>query len=265
MLTAEQRRLREFHFTASAAPTLMAGDEAELLKLWRVAIGEIPEEDLSRVWPVQLGSFLETFILDWHQEKTGLVLTERGRVVEHPKLPHVCATLDAFRAHDDCTLDVKVCNSWQALEDIVNRYTPQALVQKSCRRAARCSLLIMHGTAEPREIEVLADANYEKELWARIASFWLCVETLTPPVPLPKIVPPDQWRTVDLNADPKPNWGNPMISELRQWLETKEAADVNAHAASVAKSLVPQDVGCVRFSNVTVKRDRRGYLSLKVA
>ena len=123
----------------------------------------------------------------------------------------------------------------------------------------------MHGTAEPREIEVTADANYERELWARIAAFWMCVEMLVPPVALPKIVPPEQWRTVDLNADPKPNWGQEMIVELRQWSETKEAADVNAHAADVAKSLVPQDVGCVRFSSVTVKRDRRGYLSIRAA
>lgn len=263
MLTEAQRKAREFHLTASVAGIVMSGDEDALLKLWRELIGEIEAPDFADVWPVKLGEYLEGYILDWHQRKTGQVLSERGRVVEHPSKTYVCATLDAYRAHDDCVLDVKVCNSWQPLEDIINRYTPQCIVQRECRQCARCGLLIMHGTAEPREIEVTADAAYEAEMWDRIASFWLCVETLTPPVALPKIVPPDQWRTIDLAQDPKPNWGHALIPLLREWQETKEAADRNAHAADAAKPLVPQDVGCVRFFNITIRRDRRGYLSIR--
>jgi hypothetical protein len=265
MLTAEQRKAREFHFTASVAPIVMWGDEAELLRLWREMIGEIEPPDFSDNWPVQLGSFLENFILDWHERNTGYALTERGRVVQHTGLPHICATLDAFRAHDDCTIDAKICNSWQSLDSIIDRYTPQCLVQKACRQAARCALLIMHGTAEPREIEIISDADYEREMWSRITSFWMCVEALVPPVPLPKRVPPELWRTVDLDQEPKPNWGHSIIPELQQWADTKAAADCNTHAADVAKSLIPPDVGCVRFSNITVKRDRRGYLSIKAA
>jgi hypothetical protein len=265
MLTAEQRKAREHHFTASVAPIVMWGDETELLRLWREMIGEVEPPNLDDVWPVQLGSYLESFILDWHERTTGWELTERGRVVQHPGLPYVAATLDAYRAFDDCTLDAKVCNSWQPIDDIVARYTPQCLVQKACRQTARCALLIMHGTAEPREIEIISDADYEREMWSRIASFWMCVEALVPPVPLPKKVPPEQWRTVDLNQDEKPNWGHQMIPQLQQWADTKAAADCNAHAADVAKSLTPLDVGCVRFSNITVKRDRRGYLSIKAA
>src|SRR4029077_1077292 len=212
-----------------------------------------------------LGSFLETFILDWHERATQHALTERGRVVEHPGLPYVAATLDCYRAHDDCTLDVKVCNSWQHLDDIINRYAPQCLVQRACRQATRCGFLIMHGTAEPREIEVKVPADYEREMWLRITSFWMCVEALTPPVPLPKVTLPSEWRTVDLNQDEKPNWGAAMIPALQAWMETKFDADRNAEAADAAKKLMPDDVGLVRFNNLTVKRDRRGYLSIKAA
>jgi len=263
MLTAEQHKLREHKFTASNAPLLMAGDEAELLRLWREMIGEIEPRDLSTEWPPMLGQYMEGFILDWHERKTGRALTERNQFIQHPFLPYVSCTLDAYRAHDDTVLDAKVCNSWQPLQDIINYYPPQCLVQRACRQSTYCALLVMHGSAEPRELAVTWDANYEKEMWARIASFMLCVETLTPPVPLPKHTPPEQWRSINLENDVPPNWGSEAIERLRQWEISKDQADLNARAADQIKKLIPEDVGKVTWQHVSVRRDRRGYLSIR--
>lgn len=263
MLTAEQRTLRENHLTASVAKVVMSGDAVELLALYMELTGQAEPPDLSGVWAVQLGSYLETFILDWHANKTGHPLTERGRVVEHPTLKYVCATLDCYREFDGMTLDAKVVGGWQPLDTVIARYTPQAIVQLRCRQAKRCGLLIVHGSAEPREIEVVPNPDYEREMWDRVTAFWMCVESLTPPVPLPKVTPPSQWRTVDLNHDHRDNWGREMIAHLQQWATTRAAAIDNAAAADAAKKLVPEDVGLVTFSGISVNRDRRGYLSIR--
>jgi YqaJ-like recombinase protein len=262
-LTPEQRKKREHKFTASVAPIVMSGDEAALLKLWREMIGETEPEDLSDQWPPMLGAYMENFILDWHERKTGQPIVERQRFVQHPGLPDVGCTLDGYRPHDDCTIDAKVCNSWQSLDYIIGYYAPQCVVQRECRQAARCALLVMHGSAEPRELEVITDAAYEREIWSRIASFLMCVQALMPPVPLPKCTPPEQWRTVNLDDEPKPNWAPDMIQQLHLWSETKAAADSNTQAADVIKRLVPEDVGRLRWTNLQVRRDRRGYLSIK--
>lgn len=264
MLTAQQLKAREFKITASLAPIVMAGDEAALLSKWRELIGEVEPPDLSDEWAPMLGVHLEGYILDWHEKHKGHALTERGRVVHHPRFDWCACTLDAFREFDSTTIDVKVCNSWQPLDDIVRYYTPQAIVQRVCRGAQYCSLLIMHGTAEPREIPVFVDETYANELWARINAFALCVQTLTPPVPLPKIYPPDQWRTVSLDKPgEQPNWGTAAIPHMQVWARSKEAADDNASAADEIKKLIPDDVGRVSYFDVQVRRDRRGYLSIR--
>jgi hypothetical protein len=267
MLTAEQRKAREFKITASCAPTVMSGDEAALLALWRELIGEDPPRDLSNEWAPMLGAHLEPYILDWHEKKHGHALTERGRVVQHPTMDWLCCTLDCYRAHDDTVIDVKVCNSWQHLDDIVTRYTPQAIIQRECRKTTYCSLLVMHGTAEPRELPVFVDAEYTKVLFERMAAFALCVHTMTPPVPLPKFTPPEQWRSINLDdpLDTLPNWAPDAIRHVVDWARTKDAADENDQASSDLKKLLPEDVGRVTCLGVTVRRDRRGYLSIKKA
>jgi hypothetical protein len=264
MLTAEQLAKRR-EFGASDAPTIMSGDAEKLIDLWRVKIGTTPPHDFSDDWPVQWGSHGEQFILNWHERKTGHALVERGSVIYHPTLHFVSATLDAYRAFDDCVIDAKVVNAWYPLRDVVAFYTPQMLVQRDCRGATRAALLIVHGTSEPVEIEVQSDLAYTKELWTRIAAFQLCVETLTPPATLPRVVPPEEYRTIDLDftTDDWPNWAHEMVPSLQAWSATKDAHDSNAAAADAIKKLLPDDVGRLRYSDVAITRNRRGALTIK--
>jgi hypothetical protein len=265
MLTDTQRRLREYKTTASSAPVIMNGDGAELLALWRERIGEAEPEDFTDHWPVQLGSHLEPFVLDWHERRTGHVLTERGDVVPHPEHSFVSATLDAYRAFDDTVLDCKVSSAWRPLDDIIGYYTPQIIVQMRCRQCARGALLICHGAAEPKEYDITADPDYEREMWQRLAAFQLCCETFTPPVPLPRVIPPEQWRSIDLNSPVVnwPNWGHALAPVLRTWTDTKDAADEHNQANRDLRLLLPDDVGLVTFKDITIKRARNSAVSVK--
>lgn len=264
MLTETQRKAREGNFTASMAPVLMGDDAERLLEIWRVAIGDLPEVEAN--WPMALGSYCEPFILDWHQNKIGEPLVRRGEVVKHPQRPNVSATLDAYRASDDSVIDAKVCGGWQKLDDIVAYYTPQIIVQQRCVGTARGLLLVMHGTAEPKEYPVTFDASYENTLWERVAAFQLCVATFTPPVPLPKVTPPEQYRRIELNPeDPAswPNWGTEMTDHLLIWDSTKAESDMHAEATKKVKQLLPEDVGHLRHGATVITRNRAGAVSIK--
>lgn len=114
----------------------------------------------------EVGEIMEKPVIDHHQDKTGERFTERGVFVPHPSRELVSATLDAYREFDDTVIDAKVCNNFQTLDDIIEFYSPQIVVQMSCRGAARGALLIMHGLAETREYPVSFNEAYEGELCA---------------------------------------------------------------------------------------------------
>jgi hypothetical protein len=264
MLTAEQQRVRAFKTTASQAPIIMSGDTDKILRLWQERIGEAEPEDLSDSWPVQLGSYLESFVLDWHERKTGMELTDRGTFYVHPEYSGIGATLDCYRPIDDAVIDAKVCSHWQPLDDITAYYCPQIIVQMRCRAAAHGALLIVHGGSAPQEIPIIPDADYETILWQRLLAFELCVQTLTPPAPLPAIVPPEQWRTIDLAAaDPWPNWGPQIALDLERWRELKPSANEFEEISTTIKELIPADVGSVSYNGMVVKRNRRNAITIK--
>jgi hypothetical protein len=47
------------------------------------------------------------------------------------------------------------------------------------------------------------------------------------------------------------------------WSDTHLPAQLHAQAAESAKSLVPNDVGRLRFNDITINRNKRGHLSIQ--
>jgi hypothetical protein len=270
-LSAEQLRLREGKVTASFAPPLMAGDIEDIHRKWLELIGDPSwqPEDLSNNWPVQFGSFIETFALDWHERKTQCALTRRGEVTDHPTRSYVCATLDAYRAADRCVIDAKTNGKWMKLDDVLAYYTPQMVVQKGCVQSDNASLLIVHGGAEPHEYALTIDPEYERTVWERIDQFWQCVQTMTPPVEVMKLqplTPPEQWRSINLDDVEQLagcNWGPDMMDQLLTWTQTHEQAKLNETAREQIKRLLPEDCGKVTWAGLVVSRNRARAVSIK--
>lgn len=265
MLNEELDLLRLNKITASDANVIChtgPDADAERNELFEVKVGLRPPPDFTDHWPVQLGSFLENFALDWHQRRTGLELTERQRFVVHPVLRDISCTLDAFRPHDKAVMDCKVSSGFRTLDNIIKFYTPQLIVQQRCREAERAILLVVHGGAEPAEYEVYSTPEYENAMWDRILAFQRCVETLTPPHPQPPLVPPDQWRKVDLDTEAGLNWAEAMKAALLVWGTTKGPADINEQATAEIKLLLPADVREVVHGEFRIKRNRRGAVSI---
>lgn len=267
-LTALQMEARANRLTASFLPALMAGDEQKILNEWRRIVDDpaYEPEDLSDKWPVQFGSFIEPFALDWHQRRTGQALIRRGENVTHPDRPHVCCTLDAWRPSDRAVVDCKAIGQWRKLDDVIPYYVPQLVVQSGCLGAEKASLLIVHGGGEPVEHPVEWTPEYEAAVWQRADEFWRCVETLTPPVamtPVAPPVPPEQWRTVDLLERDGPNWADDMRSHLTLWYATAAYAKNNAKATKAVKDLLPDDVGLVTWDGVKVSRAKNGAVTIR--
>lgn len=260
MLTAEQHAKRDGKIGASFIPMLMAAKPEEILNEWRRLVGDpdYVEPDFSDNWPVQFGSYVEPFALNWVEKKTGMPLTMRGVWCPHPELDYLGATLDAYRAAEKRVLDCKTCHAFRVLEDVQAYYTAQLVVQKSAVNAHNTSLLVVHGGLEAKELDVTWDADYERQVWERIKWFWGRVETLQPPCEIPPVKgAAAAVRIVDMTRNNK--WAN----EAGIYLANKPAAKLFTAAEKAIKELIGADVAKAHGHGIIASRNKAGAISIK--
>lgn len=258
MLSSAQIAARDGRLTASRIACLMSGDAAAIMNLWRELVGDpgfVPD-DLSGVWPVQLGSATEALNLDWFARKHGPV-SSRGDVVEHAVGWAAC-TLDGWSDQHGCPVEAKHVGGREPLEVVIDRYQPQMQWQMLVTGAAQCAFSVIVAANEPVVDFIPRDDEYGAELWARAEAFMECVWTLTPPVALaPVAAPVIPAVTYDMAGR------NDWASEAVTWLTTRQAKRDCDAAEKALKSFVPGDaVRCYGYG-VEIKRDRAGRLSMK--
>lgn len=259
MLSPTQIKARDGKLTASRVACLMTGDAEKILNLWNELVGgAYVEEDLSGVWPVQLGSHTESLNLDWYERRTGRSLSRRGDVVCHPLFDWAAATLDGFDDELSAPVECKHVGGFEKTATIIERYFPQCHWQMIVTGTKRCVMSIIEGAREPVIEMVEYDAEYAAELCSRADQFMECVRTMTPPVVLdPVAAPVKAEKTYDMTGNNE--WG----SEAVTWLTTRQAAKDNAAADKAIKKLVPADAIKAAGHGISVSRNKAGSLSIK--
>jgi hypothetical protein len=236
----------------------MGGDEAAVLNLWRELTGDpdyVPE-DLSRNWPVRLGSHTESLNLDWFALKYGAV-SRRGEVVRHHN-QWAGATLDAWSVAHDCPIECKHTGGREPLSTVHERYQPQMQWQMICTDATQCAASIILGASEPVVDFIPRDEAYQQQLLQRAEQFMRCVWRKVPPVPLPPIAAPVKAEVVyDFTTN------NQWCSEAVTWITTRQARRDCEAAERSLKKLVPADAARCHGHGIEITRNRAGSLSLR--
>jgi hypothetical protein len=93
-LSPEQIERRKKYVGASDANIIMSGDAEKILNLFRIKRGEQEPEDLSRVLPVQMGSFTEPLNIRWFELESGKTVVDQGLEIFSDEFPWLMATLD---------------------------------------------------------------------------------------------------------------------------------------------------------------------------
>jgi hypothetical protein len=258
-LTAEQLAQRG-EFGASDMPVVVNGNAHQRNRMCRIKQGLEPPEDFTWDWDVQRGAHDEPLARRFYEHDLGYELTRVGEVVRHaPPFDFLTCTLDGFDPVREATVEFK--NAW-SFDYAIKWYAPQAEAQRSILGVARAFLMISVMGHKPVEYEVPQDKRFHDVCFERLAAFRICVDTMILPHPVEAIAPPEKWRTVDLlNEDT--NYKQEMIELLQIWSETKSFSEQHAQAAESAKSLVPNDVGRLRFNNISINRNKRGHLSIQ--
>ncbi len=258
MLTTEQIEARHGKLTASRVACLMTGDSEKILRLYREMTGEEVEEDLSDVWPVQLGSATEHLNLDWMEMK-GTKLSRRGEVAVHRTYDWAACTLDAWIDELSCPVEAKHTGGREPLEVIIERYQPQMHWQMIVTGATQCAISVIMGANEPVVEFIPLDHGYAQELTKRALQFISFVRRRVVPVALPAVPAPiDAGKVYDMGTN------NMWVSAAADWLASKEARKTAEDAEKTLKSIVPADARKCTGAGIRITRDRAGRLSLRV-
>ena len=257
-LNAAQIARRVGKLGSSDMGRLMSGDAAKIDRLWREKTGQELPEDLSDVWPVQLGTVTEPLNLNWYERRQRQAISRRGDVVEHYAYDWACCTLDGWIDEMQCPIECKHVGGREPWEVIEERYQPQMQWQMEVTGASQCALSVIMGTSEPVVEFIKRDVAYATELIDRGKLFIEHVRNNTPPVDMPAVPAP-----IDAKAVYDMTGKNEWAANARTWLDLRLSAEMCADAAKVLKALVPPDAKKCHGHDIQITRDRAGRLSLR--
>ena len=246
----------------SDARTIMGGDEAALLRLWREKRGEAKPEDLSSNLVVQLGAATEELNRTWYERNTGRHVTDVQRRVRHSAIPWMVATLDGTVEATGAVFESKFMLPWSFSEEAAaEKYMAQLQHNMWVTHLRTSVLSIITGGGKWIEIKIAADSLYQHLLLTAERKFWRCVENGERPR-LFGVDPPrariEAVRIVDMSAS------NAWAEFSNVFRRTREAYLEHEHAKAELKGLIPEDAKEAIGHGIRAKRSKSGAVSFDV-
>jgi len=250
---------RRYFIGGSDARIIMGDDEAALLRLWREKRGEIGPQDLSGNLIVQLGVVTENLNRRWYEANSGQVITDVQKLVRHPTVRWMAATLDGRVEGTGAVFESKFMLPWAFSEEAAaEKYMPQ-LQHNMWVVAGRSAVLsIITGGGKWVEIKTHADPLYQHLIVTAERKFWRCVESgerprlfgVEPPKPRIEAV-----RIVDMTTS------NAWAEFAAAFARTREAHQEHEQAKTELKGLMPQDAKEATGHGIRAKRSKSGAVS----
>jgi hypothetical protein len=142
----------------------------------------VEPQDLSGNLIVQLGLATEGLNRRWYEASTGEVITDVQRMVRHPTLRWMCATLDGRVQSTEAVFEAKFMLPWYFSEEAVaEKYMPQLQHNMWIVTARTAVLSVITGGGKWAEIKIHADPLYQHLIVTAERKFWRCVENGEPP------------------------------------------------------------------------------------
>jgi predicted phage-related endonuclease len=251
--------LRRYFIGGSDARIITGDDETALIRLWQEKRGEVEPKDLSNNLVVQLGVVTEELNRRWFEANSGQAITDIQRLVRHPILRWMAATLDGRIEGTGAVFESKFMLPWSFSEEAAaEKYAPQ-LQHNMWVVASRSAVLsVITGGGKWVEIKTHADPLYQHLLITAERKFWRCVESGERPrlfgvePPKPRI---DAVRVVDMSASNA--WAEFAVIFSR----TREAHQEHEQAKAELKTMMPADAKEANGHGIKAKRSKSGAVS----
>lgn len=259
MLTPEALAARRLGIGGSDAAKIVSGDWHAL---WLDKTGRAEPDDLSGVWPVQLGTVTEELNLDWYARKFGPAKAERrGEVVVHPTEKFMRCTIDGWDPISRAVMQAKHVNAFSKIADVREQYTPQVMHEMAVTNAAKGVLSVIIGAAEPVYELIERDEFWEIDYIEKCREFWRYVEEDRAPeqgAPMEiQPVAPALMRVVDMTES------NSWAAQAATWLRFRDEAKAWETSVKEIKLLVEADVREAKGHGIICSRSKAGALTIK--
>jgi predicted phage-related endonuclease len=258
-LATEPRSDRRYFIGGSDARVIMGNDEAALARLWQEKRGEVEPEDLSGNLIVQLGLVTEDLNRRWFEANTGQVITDVQKLVRHPTVRWMAATLDGRVEGTGAVFESKFMLPWSFSEEAAAEKHMAQLQHNMWVIAARSAVLsVITGGGKWVEIKAHADPLYQHLIITAERKFWRCVENgerprlfgVEPPKPRIEAV-----RVVDMSSS------NAWAEFATVFTRTRDAHQEHEQAKTELKGLMPADAKEATGHGLRAKRSKSGAVS----
>lgn len=240
----------------------------DIARLWSIKTKRDMEDDLSMEWKVQLGTYTESFHIDWLKKKEFA-----SKKVTKPKdakwsnrfdVP-MYANVDALV--DGVVLEVKHTNIGQTVEQKARYYAPQLHHYMQIYCQDYCWFSAIRGNEEPEVVRVDWNQEFYNKLLVKMKRFWLfVVHDKQPPIVTDK----ERFNsTQDILVDGVKNYDNFNNEEYKQLdgmlMQYEGAVSSFEETKKKMKLLVPKDARKCEFpnSNYVITRNKKGTLVVK--
>jgi putative phage-type endonuclease len=250
---------RRYFIGGSDARVIMGDDEAALVRLWQEKRGEVEPQDLSGNLIVQLGVVTEDLNRRWYEANSGQVITDVQKLMRHPTVRWMAATLDGRVEGKGAVFESKFMLPWAFSEEAAAAKYMAQLQHNMWVVAARHAVLsVITGGGKWVEINTHADPLYQHLIVTAERKFWRCVASGEPPrlfgvePPKPRI---EAVRVVDMSSS------NAWTEFAAVFARTREAHQEHEQAKTELKGLMPADAKEASGHGVRAKRSKSGAVS----
>lgn len=233
--------------------------------------GQKEPEDLSDVFPVQLGKLTEDLHAEFFERRSGMMVAKPTKPTYFStERDYMFGSLDRWIPSEGTFLELKHTHSNATLRDKASFYLPQLAHYCYVIGTRHCWFSIIKGNAEPEFCRVDVPEDYIHALLEMTEAFWWHVENRI----APDIMPTGKQRDADVMAREVPLNGlrpykmdgsNEWADAAITWLTTKAEAKAHAEMADKLKELVPADASEAAGHGIVITRNKRGHLTLREA
>lgn len=189
--------------SSDAAVALGLVPQKTNFRLFQEKRREIEPDDLSKNWPVRLGTKLEPIVAELFEEETGKRLFRVNDTIEHPRLPFMVCNIDRRVVGEKKLAEIKTAGHWAAQSDdwgeemtsaVPFKYGVQVQHQLACLPDYESGYVpLLVAGQNFRIYEIKRDEEIIGMLEAFLAKFWDDLMNGIPPKPMNLAQAQERW------------------------------------------------------------------------
>jgi len=257
---ARHSPMREDFIRGSDMVSLMQGKWNELYK---IKMGQIGRKDLSHLFNVNLGTFTESFNMDWAKQSYDYKFSNQVPFKKQYGSINLQGTLDGYDYPNNVLIECKHTHSRNDMETVTDFYMPQIQFYMYLSGAKQGLLSVIFGNKYDAVV-VDASTEYQDHMLNQIKMFWDCVVHGNEPDDVDTVINKLMTNKIPINGKTKRDVSksNSFTTATEAYLDNELYAKKFEIAKKMLKEEIKPDEAEIYNDVLSIKRDKRGSIRI---